>query len=147
MQSENLDLVRKALEAFGARDFDALLELVHPEMEFFPMTRTLAGRAEPYHGHEGLRLYLEDVAAVWSEMEVVARRFSHGDDHVVVYGRLRGTTVQGMTYDAPADWIWKIRDGKLVWGCMYGKRDAACAFEEATAASANGASAKIPARA
>lgn len=146
MQSENLDLVQKALEAFGARDFDALLELVHPEMEFFPMTRHLAGRPEPYLGHEGLRLYLDDVAAVWTEMEVVARRFSQGEDHVVVYGRLRGTTAQGMTYDAPADWIWKIRDRKLVWGCMYGKRDAACAFEQAAAPAANGAPAKISAR-
>jgi uncharacterized protein len=134
MQAENLDLVQKAFDAFGARDLDALTELVHPEMEFFPMTRTLAGRSEPYHGHEGLRLYLEDVATIWTEMEVVPRRFSHGDDHVVVYGRMRGTTRQGTTYDAPTDWIWKIRDGKLVWGCIYGKRDAACALEAAPAA-------------
>ena len=142
MQAENLDLVKKAFDAFGARDLDALMDLIHPEVEFFPMTRTLAGRAEPYRGHEGMRLYFEDVSAVWTELEVQPRRFSHGDDHVVVYGRLRGTTVQGTIHDAPADWIWKIRDGRLVWGCMYGKRDAACA----EAAAAPAANAKTPAR-
>jgi ketosteroid isomerase-like protein len=129
----NLSLVQKAFAAFGDRDLDALLELVHPEMEFFPMTRTLAKRTEPYRGHDGMRLYFEDVATVWRELEVLPRQYSEGEDHVVVYGRVRGITADGSVYDSPADWIWKIRDGMLAWGCVYGKRDARAAFEAAAA--------------
>jgi ketosteroid isomerase-like protein len=137
MSERNIELVQSAFDAFSARDLKALLEVVDPEIEFFPLTRALANRAEPYRGHEGIRTYLQDVASVWEELEVIPRRFSHGDDHVVVYGRVRGRTSGGALVDSPADWIWKIRAGKIAWGCVYGKRDAALAMEVAGIAAAS----------
>ncbi len=122
--ASNMELVRAAFDAFAQRDVEALLRVSHPDIEYFPVTRSIVGRPDPYRGHEGMRAYFEDVSRVWQELEVVPRRFSVGDDHVVVYGRARGLTVDGTVVDQPADWIWKIRDGLIVWGCVYGKRDA-----------------------
>lgn len=133
----NIELVRKAFEAFAARDADTLSTLVHPEVEFFPMTRALAGRREPYRGRGGIREYLRDVAIFWQELEVIPRRMSDGGGHVVVHGRVRGRT-GGTVIDSPADWIWKISDGLIAWGCVYAKRDAETAFRAAGVPVASG---------
>ena len=131
MAQANIDLVKRAFAAFGERDADALVDVVHPECEFFPMTRLLANEGRPYEGLPGIRRYLHDVATTWAELEVKPVQFQAGDDHVVVHGRVRGLTVNGVEVDSPADWIWKIREGKLAWGCVYAKRDASVAMRAA----------------
>ena len=65
--AENADIVRRAFDAFSRRDLSALLAISDPEIEFMPATARVAGRGEPYRGHEGLRTYLADVARVWQE--------------------------------------------------------------------------------
>jgi ketosteroid isomerase-like protein len=131
MAQGNVDLVKRAFVAFSERDADALTEMVHPECEFFPMTRLFANEGRPYEGIAGIRRYIDDVARTWSELDVMPAHFQAGDDHVVVQGRVRGLTVNGVEVNSPADWIWKIRDGKLAWGCVYAKRDAAVAMQAA----------------
>jgi ketosteroid isomerase-like protein len=128
---DNLRIVREALDAFGARDVVAIQRLVDPEVEFFPMTRLLVNQRDPYRGHDGIRRYLTDVSKVWDALEVTPRHYDCGADHVVVRGRIRGKTVDGTDIDLPADWIWKLREGKIVWGCVYAKRDAALALQAA----------------
>ena len=59
---QNADIVRRAFDAFSRRDLNVLLTLADPEIEFMPATARVAGRAEPYRGHDGLRTYLADVA-------------------------------------------------------------------------------------
>ena len=66
--AENADIVRRAFEAFSRRDLSALLAISDPEVEFMPATARVAGRGEPYRGHDGLRTYLADVARVWQEL-------------------------------------------------------------------------------
>jgi ketosteroid isomerase-like protein len=126
-EGRNSELARRAFDAFNARDARALIDLFDPEIEFFSVTRALAKRKDPYRGHDGLQLYLRDVAQIWRELEVRPRHYIEGDDHVVVYGRVRGRTASGDLVDSPVDWIWKVRGGRLVWGCVYAKRDAATA--------------------
>jgi ketosteroid isomerase-like protein len=131
MTQSNIELVKRAFAAFGARDSDALAEVIHPDCEFFPMTRLLANEGRPYEGIPGIRRYIDHVASTWSELDVMPVHFQAGDDHVVVHGRVRGLTVNGVEVNSPADWIWKIREGKLAWGCVYAKRDAAVAMQAA----------------
>lgn len=125
--SENakIDFVRRTFEAFNARDLEALLATVHPEIEFLPVTRAVANQGQPYRGHEGIRKYFLDVAEVWQELRVTPRSYVELGDHVAAYGRVYGRAGDGTVVDSPADWIWEIRDGKIVWGCVYTKRDEA----------------------
>ena len=84
--ADNADIVRRAFEAFSRRDLSALLAIADPDIEFMPATARVAGRGEPYRGHEGLRTYFADVARVWQELrsepaefiEVERRRRLHG---------------------------------------------------------------------
>ncbi len=123
---ENADIVRRAFDAFSRRDLPALLELTAPDVEFMPATARVAGRGEPYVGHDGLRTYLEDVARVWEELRSEPDEFLEVGDIVVCTGRVYAWGV-GRVIDAPAGWVWRLRDGKLVHGRVYETRREALA--------------------
>jgi ketosteroid isomerase-like protein len=150
-ESENIDVVRRAFDAFNARDLEALIEAVHPEVEFLPVTRALANQGQPYRGHDGIHKYFQDVAEVWQELRVTPRTFIELGDHVAAYGRVYGRASDGTVVDAPADWIWTIRDSRILWGCVYAKRDEALMaiadptpeVEKLIAASVNGAAGSV----
>jgi ketosteroid isomerase-like protein len=118
---ENAEIVRRAFDAFSRRDLAALLTLVDPAIEFSPATGRLAGRAEPYRGHEGLRTYLADVARLWQELRSEPDEFVEVEDLVVCTGRVYAWGV-GRVIDAPAGWVCRVQGGRLVEGHVYENR-------------------------
>jgi ketosteroid isomerase-like protein len=118
---QNADIVRRAFDAFSRRDLNVLLTLADPEIEFMPATARVAGRAEPYRGHDGLRTYLADVARVWQELRSEPEEFVEVGDVVVCTGRVYAWGV-GRVIDAPAGWVWRLRGGRLVEGHVYDTR-------------------------
>lgn len=120
--SENIEVVSRAFDAFNRRMLSTLLEVVDPEIEFFPVTRVLSKRGG-YRGHDGLKQYFSDIDQIWDSLEVVPLSYRDDGDHVVTYGRVRGRSTKGVTFDTPVDWIWRLREGKIVWGSIYAKRD------------------------
>jgi hypothetical protein len=74
------EMGRRWVAGFNRRDADALIELAHSEIEFHPTF--LAGARRTYHGHAGLRVWLEDVAATNSQHKAeanVVRSLPSGD--------------------------------------------------------------------
>jgi ketosteroid isomerase-like protein len=122
----NADIVRQVFEAFSRRDLPALTSLCAPDVVFRPPTGRLAGREGPYHGHEGLRAYLADVARVWQELRSEPDEYVELDDRVVCTGRVYAWGV-GRVIDAPAGWVWRLRDGQVVDGEVFETRRAAYA--------------------
>jgi ketosteroid isomerase-like protein len=120
----NADIVREVFEAFSRRDTAAVVALADPEIVFMPPTGRLAGRTEPYRGHDGLRTYLSDVARVWQELRSEPDEYIELDDRVLCTGRVYAWGV-GRVIDAPAGWVWRVRDGLLVEGRVYETRRAA----------------------
>ena len=120
----NADIVREMFEAFSRRDAAAVVALADPEIVFMPPTGRLAGRTEPYRGHDGLRTYLSDVARVWQELRSEPDEYIEIDDRVLCTGRVYAWGV-GRVIDAPAGWVWRVRDGLLVEGRVYETRRAA----------------------
>jgi ketosteroid isomerase-like protein len=117
----NAEIVRAVFDAFSRRDLTALLALSDPEIVFIPPTGRLAGRAEPYRGHEGLRTYMADVARVWQELRSEPDEYVELGDTVVCTGRVYAWGV-GRVIDAPAGWVWRVRDGLVVEGHVYETR-------------------------
>jgi ketosteroid isomerase-like protein len=120
----NAEIVRAVFDAFSRRDAAALIELCDPEIVFTPPTQRLAGRNEPYRGHEGLRTYLADVSRVWQELRSEPDEYVELDDRVLCTGRVYAWGV-GRVIDAPAGWVWRLRDELVVEGHVYETRRAA----------------------
>ena len=121
---ENSDIVRQAFDAFSRRDAGALIALADPDIVFRPPTGRLAGREDPYRGHEGLRAYLADVGRVWQELRSEPDEYIELGDRVLCTGRVYAWGV-GRVVDAPAGWLWRLRDRRLVEGTVYETRRAA----------------------
>jgi ketosteroid isomerase-like protein len=118
---DNADIVRRAFDAFSRRDLPALLAFIDPDIVFSPATARLAGRAEPYRGHDGMRTYMADVARVWQELRPEPDEFVEVGDVVVCTGRVYAWGI-GRVIDAPAGWVWRLRAGLLVEGRVYDTR-------------------------
>ena len=130
--------VRDLFAAFAARDTEAAVALVHPDVEFWAQpTADLAGRTEPYRGREEFRTYLADVDRLWAEFSVVPEDFRVAGAGVIAFGYAEGRPKDG-DRDAPRRipviWVFRLRDG-LVAHCNVA-RTAAEATALATGADA-----------
>jgi SnoaL-like domain len=65
------ELARRFIDGFNRRDAEALVALSHPRIEFLPTI--LVGQRAVYHGHEGLRRWVEDLRASGAGHEVRVR--------------------------------------------------------------------------
>jgi ketosteroid isomerase-like protein len=118
-------VVREVFEAFAQRDVEALEQLLDPEMEFFAPTAELAHGGEPYRGSDGIKRYFEDVERTWEEIRVVPQAFREAGDHVLVSGRVYARGRGGFLVDSPTNWVWRLREGLVIWGRVYDDRDEA----------------------
>lgn len=111
---DDLAVVQAIYAAFARRDLDGVLVHVAPDCEVHLVgTARLAGRAEPYRGHDGVREYFADAQRVWDELTLHPEDVRATVDSVVVFGhvdaRLRGRTLRRRVV-----WTWKLRGGKVV---------------------------------
>jgi ketosteroid isomerase-like protein len=114
----DIEVVKATFAAFAARDIEAVLALCAPDVELTAVTGEHAGRTEPYRGHDGMRQYFRDVASLWEELRLSPREFRASGDMVLVTGS--------------TGWIWRVRDGKVVYVRVYpSAADATAAFEDA----------------
>ena len=127
----DIEVVKAMFAAFADRDLDGVLAIADPEIEFAAVTGEQAGRKEPYRGHDGMRQYFCDVAAVWEELRLTPREFRGVGDLVLVTGKVsarsRSRTITGST-----GWVFRVRDGKVDYAHAYASAaDAIAAVEDA----------------
>ena len=122
-RDDNIGLVRRLFAAFAARDTDALMELVAPEIEFFGPTATVLNEGRCYRGHDGMRRYLRDAELLWEELHLDPRKLREVGSHVIALGRVRARARDGLELDTSAAWVWRVERGRITWGCAYGDPD------------------------
>jgi ketosteroid isomerase-like protein len=116
-------LVRRLFDAFAARDVEALLEIVDPEIEFFGPTAMAVNEGRCYRGRDGMRRYMRDAEALWEKLELDPQKYRVVGSHVVALGRVRARARDGLEIDTAAAWVWRIEHGRVTWGCAYGDPD------------------------
>jgi ketosteroid isomerase-like protein len=127
--SRNVEIVQQIFTAFERRDRDQVLVLCSRDIVFEPQTAQIAAAGQPYRGHAGMLRYLEDVSAIWQELRPTPDAFFEGDNGVVVAtGRVYAWGA-GRVIDSPAGWLWRVQDGKVVYGRIF--QTAAGALEAA----------------
>jgi hypothetical protein len=62
VSEQNVELHRRTVEAFNARDIDVILALADPGVEGHSVFAEVSG---VYHGHEGARRFFADLEDAW----------------------------------------------------------------------------------
>jgi ketosteroid isomerase-like protein len=111
MSQENVETVRRLLEAVNRRDFDAMLETGLPEIEIVTlMTGT-------YRGHAEWRRLVEQMAEEVSGFQFVPEDLIDvGHDRVVAVTRWVGTgRTSGIAVpDTSIGFVYTLRDGLVI---------------------------------
>jgi ketosteroid isomerase-like protein len=120
MSSENVEIVRRAYEAWNGDDPEAATPLLHPDIEWhlpenFPDAGTWRGREEVVEG-------LRSTSASWDQLRADVQELIDAGERVVAlvryHGRaaITGIDMAGVHLDAS---VWTVVDGQAVEVRMY----------------------------
>jgi ketosteroid isomerase-like protein len=112
MSQENVEIVRRVMDAWNRRDIDELLALADPGVEYVNGPTAV----EP-----GTRRGVAEVSAVWrAQWDILdgrldGDRFFDRGDEIVVLGRSSARMPRSdAQIDGPFLASWKLRDGKII---------------------------------
>jgi ketosteroid isomerase-like protein len=125
----DMDVVKAVFAAFSERDVEGVLTHASPDIEFSAVTGDHAGRTDPYRGHDGLRQYFRDLTEVWDDVRIVPNEYRQTDDTILVTGRVSARSPARIVAGSTG-WIWRLRDGLVVYARVYpSAAEAMAAFE------------------
>ena len=117
MSQENVELTRRALQAFEDRDLDDLLAILDDDVEALPI---LAGMDGGYQGHDGVRRWWANLLGTFPDFHAEVVEVQDRGDLTIAVLRVRG---HGAGSDTPVDAaVWQVsqfRHGKCVRWRVY----------------------------
>ena len=113
MSQENVEIVRAAIDAWNRRNFDALMNLVHEDVELHLIDGFADLAGAEFRGRDAVFKFWRDfIGTVGGDFEVETTH--HAGDRVVTVGTIKGA---GGTSGAPSTirfgQVWILRDGKV----------------------------------
>ncbi len=114
MSQQNVDVVRKAYEAFGRGDIPALLETFDPSIEWVaPVGQYRIGGV-----HKGPDAIANDffmvLGELWETLDVSPQEFIDAGDRVITLGTVTGKArTTGKMADSHYVHIFELRNGKV----------------------------------
>jgi ketosteroid isomerase-like protein len=114
---ENVEIVRRAIDALNAVDMDALPELVHSDIEWRDRMHA-PDVPEVLHGTAAL----EDLASQWQaaydSLTAEVLDYIEADPWVICVSRWEAQTKDGMTVEVRSVDAYEVEDGKIrrSWG-------------------------------
>ena len=117
MSQENVETVRRAVEAWNADDLDAFLAELDAGVEWHPAIQPgLEGRATSYLGHEGARkIWRQDRGEAWERLTNRPHEFHDLGESVLVLGHLDLTArATGIEFSQEVGEVFDFRAGKIV---------------------------------
>jgi ketosteroid isomerase-like protein len=123
MSQENVELTRRGVQAFNDRDLDALLALLHDDVEITPILAAMEGS---FRGHDGVRRWWAGLIGGFPEINIEVSEVRDLGDITVAGWRVSG---RGAESDTPFDaTVWQMhqwRRGKCVrWHAYPSKSEA-----------------------
>jgi ketosteroid isomerase-like protein len=114
MESESVEVVRRAYLAWETGDLEELFSLVDPDVSWSPVLRFLEGESAAV-GHQGLRRWFRRIRITYRSLRPVPQTFEDHGCRVLVLGRLIGVSrlAEG-DLDVPVAWVWTVRGGRIV---------------------------------
>jgi ketosteroid isomerase-like protein len=113
-RGDGKEVAARLFDAFNNRDQDAVLEMVHSDIVFEPVSAAVMSGGEPYRGHDGIRRYVSDVETYWDELTVRPVQIRAAGQVVVALGMTSGRGMMGSFKDAPTTWVLKFKEGLVI---------------------------------
>src|SRR5260370_3924343 len=108
MCERDIELVRRIIDAYNARDVEAYIAYCNPSIEFHSAFASVGGAV--YHGHDGMRKFFRDMQDAWGGVIRIEPEayFDLGDHTLAFYalharGRHRGAGL-AMPRPLPPKW-------------------------------------------
>jgi ketosteroid isomerase-like protein len=114
MSQENVEVVRRSLEAYASGDVDEMLASVDPEGE---LHSAIVGGAEGkvYRGHDGFRRWLADSFESFEALRTELTEYRDLSDRVIAFGHIHARGREsGLELDSSTGWVFTVRGGKVV---------------------------------
>ncbi len=118
MSQENVEVVRRAIAAYNRRDFEAIRDLNHPDVQVdWSASRGLA--AGVYQGQEEVMRFYQDFLGTFEEVQIEPERFIESGDSVVVPNSAQIRGRDGIEVVARSAIVFEIRGGLVARICLY----------------------------
>jgi ketosteroid isomerase-like protein len=114
MSQENVEIVRRGVEAGNRRDVEAMIEVLDPEIEWHSaLLMSLEGEAALYRGHEGIRTFFGDLNELFDRVHAEYPEIRDLGDRVVGIGRIRVRgRGSGAETESPIATLVDLKNGK-----------------------------------
>lgn len=115
MSQQNVELVRKFMEAFNREDYAACLKVIDPDVEWYPPPDI--PNAAVAQGRDALIANFQDWLGAWDEYRSVPEEILEGkNDTVLVFARESGRGKDsGIEVDSRRmTGVYELRDGRIV---------------------------------
>ena len=112
MSQENVEIARRAIDAFNRIDVDLFTTLTTTDFQWSPSMVAIEG--EIFRGSEGIAAYFASLGNAWDEFVILPDSFRDLADLVVMLGGLRGRGKNsGVTVDASLGMVFDLRGEKI----------------------------------
>jgi uncharacterized protein len=113
MPESNVDRLRAGYEALGRGDYEAVRELLDPEIVL--SDRPEVPDARSYRGYEGMLVTLRDTSDSFEGFRLDPERFfEHGDKIVVILSMTGRGRTSGVPVEERIAHLWVLRDGLAI---------------------------------
>jgi ketosteroid isomerase-like protein len=126
MSQENVELVRRGVEAFAQGRLDAMGDLWADDIDYRAVEGALDDRG-PMHGKDAVRAYVQDWLDTFDDARLEpVELIDAGEDQVVAVLRGSGRAkLSGVETDLTYAVVYTIRDGKIARGREYWTKEQA----------------------
>ena len=112
MSQENVEIVRRAVEAYEHEGLDGSIRYYAPEIEW--STSDAAIERVTYRGHDGLRRLFGNLDAEFDDLRFDVEELIDADDQVIVTIRIGGRgRASGAAVDRTWSFVCSVRDGMI----------------------------------
>jgi ketosteroid isomerase-like protein len=114
MSQENVEALKRGVDAANRRDIESFLETLDPEVEWHPgLAALLEGEATVYRGREEVREMFQDYFEAFADLRFEISEIRDLGDRILAVGEMRGRgTESGVEIESPWAYLIQVRNGK-----------------------------------
>jgi ketosteroid isomerase-like protein len=124
MSQQNVEIVRRVIEAWNSRDLEGALRDLDPDAEV-DWSESSGVQRGVYRGIEEITRFWQEWLDLFQEIDVRPEAFIDAGEHVAVPNRTYMRGRDGVEVDAGSTSVWTLRDGKIVSHRLYQEKEAA----------------------